>query len=68
MLHMEHKKHSEIFEISLIVWYDEFEQLLHPEDAQSNTDTLVPNVANVYKKQIYYNASAMSNLKNQCFI
>ena len=47
---MKHKKHLEIFEISLIVCYDEFEQLLQPEDAQSNTDTLVPNVANVYKK------------------
>ena len=47
MLHMEHKKHSEIFKISLIVCYDEFEQLLQLEDAQSSTDTLVPNVANV---------------------
>ena len=47
MLHMEHKKHSDIFEISLIVCYDEFEQLLQPEDPQSSTDTLVPNVANV---------------------
>ena len=47
MLHMEHKKHSEIFEISLIVCYDEFEQLLQPEDAQSSTDTLVLNVADI---------------------
>jgi hypothetical protein len=46
-LYMEHKKHAEIFEISLIVCYDEFEQLLQTEDAQSSTASLVPNVAHV---------------------
>ena len=38
------------FVITGFTLYDEFEQLLHPEDAQSNTDTLVLNVANTYKK------------------